>query len=132
MDKQAGQEEYIKLRIKLANEKLQVAKLLFENGEYRDVVSRAYYSMFYATKAFLLSQGQDPSSHKGVDTLFHRFCLIHKSPPVDFAKMLSLMRHARLDADYQEKAQITKQDAKEAIDMAQSFLKEISNLIKFK
>ena len=64
MDKQAGQKEYIKLRIKLAKEKLRVAKLLFENGEYRDVISRAYYSIFYVTKAFLLSHGQDPSSHK--------------------------------------------------------------------
>lgn len=130
MDKQAGQKEYVGLRLKLAKEKLRVARLLFKNAEYRDVVSRAYYSIFYATKAFLLKQGQDPSSHKGVDTLFHKFCAIHNKPSVDFAKILSLMRQARLDADYRENAQITKEDAQEAIDMAQSFLKEIQTLIK--
>ncbi len=130
MDKQTGQKEYVRLRLKLANDKLRVAKLLFENAEYRDTVSRAYYSIFYATKAFLLSKGQDPSSHKGVDTLFHRFCAIHDKPSVDFAKILSLMRQARLNADYRENAQITKQDAREAIDMAQSFLKEIRGLTR--
>ena len=113
MDKQKGQREYIKLRLKLANEKLRVAKLLFKNRKYRDAVSRAYYSIFYAAKALLLSQGQDPSSHKGVDTLFHKFCAIHHKPSVDFAKMLSLMRQARLDADYEEKVLITKNDAQE-------------------
>ena len=130
MDKQKDQKEYIKLRMKLASEKLRVAKLLFKNGEYRDVISRTYYSIFYATKAFLLSRGEDPSSHKGVDVMFHRFCATHKKPAPNFAKILSLMRQARLNADYKEKVHLTKDDAQEAIDMAKSFLKEIRSLIK--
>lgn len=130
MDKQKGKKEYVNLRMRLASEKLRVAKLLFRNEEYRDVISRAYYSIFYATKAFLLNQGQDPSSHKGVDIIFHRFCATHNKPTAEFAKILSLMRQARLNADYKEKVRITKEDAKEAIDMAQSFLKEIRNLLK--
>lgn len=130
MDKQKGRKEYVKLRIKLAAEKLRVAKLLFKNRKYRDAVSRAYYSIFYATRAFLLRYGQDPASHKGVDVLFHRFCATHKRPTADFAKILSLMRQARLDADYKEKVHITKEDAQEAINMARSFLKEIQKLLR--
>jgi uncharacterized protein len=125
-----GKKEYVRLRIKLAQEKIEAADVLTKNRKYRDAVSRAYYAIFYAAKAFLLHQGQEAHSHKGVDILFRRFCIAHKSPEESFAKMLSVMREERLNADYQEKALITKQDAQEAIDMAQSFLKEIRSLLK--
>lgn len=131
MDKQKGRKEYVKLRIRLATDKIRVAKILFKNAEYRDVISRAYYSVYYAAKAFLLSRGEDPSSHRGVDILFHRFCEMHNQPSANAAKILSLMRQSRLNADYREKVHITKEDAQQAIDMAQSFLKEIENIIKF-
>ena len=130
MDKQKGKKEYVKLRIRLARDKIRVAKILLRNAEYRDVISRAYYAIYYAAKAFLLSRGEDPSSHKGVDILFHRLCQMHGKPSVNTAKIFSLMRQAHLNADYKEKVRITKKDAKEAIDMAESFLKEIQSLIK--
>jgi len=130
MDKQKGQKEYVRLRLKLASDKIKVAKLLLKHGKYRDVVSRAYYAIYYAAKALLLHNGQDPHTHKGVDILFRKFCAIHKKPEISFAKMLSVMREMRLNADYKEKVRITKDDAKEAIDMAKSFLKEIRSLIK--
>ncbi len=129
MDKQKGIREYIKLRLRLANQKIRVAEILLKNREYRDVVSRAYYAVYYAAKAFFLSCGEDPSSHKGVDILIHRFAKTRHKPSIDAAKILSLMRRARLDADYKEKVRITKNDAQEAIAMARSFLKEIRSLI---
>ncbi len=129
MDKQKNKKEYIALRLGLAEDKIKVAKLLLDNNEYRDAISRAYYAVFYAAKAFLLSKDQDPSSHKGVDILFRKFCTAHKKPDVSFAKMLSVMREARLNADYKEKTTISFEDAREAIDMAASFIKEIESLI---
>src|SRR3989338_4439790 len=86
MDKQKGKKEYVKLRMRLARDKIRVAKILFKNSEYRDVISRAYYAIYYAAKAFLLSHGEDPSSHKGVDILFHRFCKIYNKPSINAAK----------------------------------------------
>lgn len=130
MDKQKGQKEYVRLRLRLAGDKIKTAKILLKNHKYRDTISRAYYAVYYAAKAFLLSYGQDPHTHKGVDILFRQFCATHKKPEISFAKMLSVMREARLNADYREKVRITKQDAKETIDMARAFLKEIRSLIK--
>ena len=130
MDKQNGKKRYVKIRLRLSAEKLRAAKLLLQNNELRDSVSRAYYCAFYAAKAFLLKHGEDPSSHHGVDVTFHHFCATHKKPSPELARLLSLMRQARLDADYKELAQITKEDAQEAISMAQSFLKEIRSLLK--
>jgi uncharacterized protein (UPF0332 family) len=130
MDKQKGRKEYVRLRIRLARDKIKVAKLLFDNAKYRDVISRCYYAVFYAAKALLLAQGEDPSSHKGVDILFHRFCFTHKQLSENLAKIFSLMRQSRLNADYKEKVRITREDAKEALQMAKSFVKEIQSLLK--
>ena len=129
MDKEK-QSEYVRLRLRLAKEKIKASQLLANNGNYRDAISRAYYAIYYAAKAFLLYHGQDPYSHKGVSVLFHKFCATHKKPDASFAKILSVLQEARLDADYKEKVRLTNRDAKEAIDMAQSFLKEIQRLIK--
>jgi len=115
MDKEKGKKEYIRLRLRLARDKIRVAEILFKNKEYRDVISRAYYSVFYAAKAFLLSRGENPVSHKGTDILFHRLCEIQGKPSIHAAKIFSLMRQARLNADYKEKVRFTKEDAKEAM-----------------
>lgn len=131
MDEQKARQEYVKLRLKLAGDKITAAKILLENHQYRDTVSRAYYAIYYAAKALLLHHGQDPHSHKGVDILFRKFCAAHKRPEIAFAKMFSLMREMRLNADYKEKINIGGEDAQEAIDMAKSFLKEIKSLIKY-
>ena len=129
MEKQQ-QKEYVRLRLKLAKEKIRSAEILLREDSYRDSISRAYYAIYYAAKALLLYHGQDPYTHKGVSVLFHKFCATHKKPDTSFAKMLSILQEARLNADYKEKTHISKDDAKEAIEMAQSFLKEISKLIK--
>ena len=42
---------------KKAERSLHSAKLLFDDGGYDFAVSRAYYSMFYAAEALLLSKG---------------------------------------------------------------------------
>lgn len=130
MDEQKARKEYVKLRLKLARNKITAAKILLENHQYRDTVSRAYYAIYYAAKALLLHHGQDPHSHKGVDILFRKFCATHGKPEIAFAKILSVTREMRLNADYKEKASISAEDARDAINMATSFLKEIISLIK--
>ena len=51
-------------------EALKAAKILFENNELEDAVSRAYYAMFHATKALLFSKNLTPKTHRGTITLF--------------------------------------------------------------
>jgi uncharacterized protein (UPF0332 family) len=63
--------ELSKYRIKDAREKLESAKILFENKKYKDSVSRSYYAMYSAAKALLATKDLDSSKHSGVITLFH-------------------------------------------------------------
>jgi uncharacterized protein (UPF0332 family) len=65
----AKQLESIHLRTDLARDKLELARKLTADGYYNDAVSKAYYAMFYASRALLLAVGQDPHKHTGVVSL---------------------------------------------------------------
>jgi len=56
--------------IQKAEKKLSVAEKLYASGDYEDAVSRAYYAVFHAAQALLLTEGEQAASHKGVVTLF--------------------------------------------------------------
>lgn len=56
--------------MKNAYEKLEAAKTLFENGFYGDAVSRAYYAMFFASKALLAEKDIYPRTHRGLISQF--------------------------------------------------------------
>jgi len=49
---------------------LKAAKALYEREDYDFAVSRAYYSMYYATEAVLLTKGLVFSKHSGVIAAF--------------------------------------------------------------
>lgn len=55
----------INYRLEQADEALNVAQLVFEQGNYRTVVNRAYYAMFYAILALLVPTKQQTSKHHG-------------------------------------------------------------------
>lgn len=46
------------------------AKILIEDKDYESAVSRAYYAMFYAVEALLLTKKMSFSSHKAVISAF--------------------------------------------------------------
>lgn len=53
-----------------AEKALRSAKLLEENGELEDAVSRAYYAMFHAARAILFGKGLKAKTHRGTISLF--------------------------------------------------------------
>ena len=117
-------QEFVKLRFVLAKDKLHSAELLFKEGQYRDAVSRAYYSMFYAAKAVILLKHykeSDPKTHQGVKVLFNKYFVQTEILGKNFSKMFQIVEEARNDADYKEKADIRKEDAQEITDLAANF-----------
>ena len=46
----------IEMLLEKADERIGAAIALFENGYYDDAVSRAYYGMYFAAKALLLTK----------------------------------------------------------------------------
>jgi uncharacterized protein (UPF0332 family) len=56
--------------IQKAQRYLKSAELLLRDGDSESSVSRAYYAMFYAAEAVLLTKGLSFLSHKGVISAF--------------------------------------------------------------
>ncbi len=63
-------ETEVKELIEKAHQSLEAAKLLFDEGFIDFSASRAYYSMFYAVEALLLSQNLFFSKHSAVISAF--------------------------------------------------------------
>lgn len=123
-------QKFIKLRFALARDKIKSACILFKQEQYRDAVSRAYYAMYYAAKALLLTKDVDPKTHKGVGVLLSKYFVKTKVIDQTFNKMFSTAERARTDADYKEEVKITKEDAQKAIDLAEKFVKKMQEVTK--
>ncbi|MFQ5813415.1 MAG: HEPN domain-containing protein [Anaerolineae bacterium] len=51
-----------------SHEDIDTARLLFANGRYKVALTRAYYAIFYAASAMLLSEDIKRSKHSGVQS----------------------------------------------------------------
>jgi uncharacterized protein (UPF0332 family) len=122
--------ESVKPRMVLAEEKLVVAQDLLAAGHYNDVVARAYYAMFYASKALLLAVGEDPIKHTGVITLFGKhFVKVGLTDP-KYGRTLAIAKRLREECDYNERKRATEEEAKLAIADAEDFVHEAQRILE--
>ncbi len=121
--------EHVEARMAMAHDKLELARRIIKDGFYRDVISKAYYAMFYASKALLLELGEDPHKHKGVVSLFdERIAKIGLSAP-KYGALLSDYLKLRIDADYEDEFRATKEKAEDAISKADDFVAEAKKIL---
>ncbi len=64
-----------------AEKYLQTAAILLKTGDYASSISRSFYAMLFATRAALRTRELDPSTHKGVFTLFNEHFLARSHAP---------------------------------------------------
>jgi uncharacterized protein (UPF0332 family) len=107
----------IEYHLEEAQEKLDFAKFLLEGGYFKDAVSRAYYCMYNAARAMLLTKDISPKTHKGLIIKFGE----------EFNKMEENARHY---ATILHKAEDLREMAESAVDDAEIFLKKIREVLK--
>jgi len=119
--------DLVKYRLQNSKEKLGSAKLLLENGKFKDSISRSYYAMYTAARALLATKHLDSSKHSGV---------IER----DLGRILMKGKDLRQDGDYKDfvetsikEAQDQYSDAKKFIDQIEDTLTEfgLSNIASF-
>jgi len=66
------EQELVRYRLGRAQETLDEAALLQEEGHLNAYVHRLYYACFYAVSARLLVEGKSSSKHGGVRALFNK------------------------------------------------------------
>jgi len=122
--------EAVRAWLVLADEKLEVAQKLLDLGYDDDATSRAYYGMFYAAKAALLSIDVDARSHAGVLNQFSQHMI--KTGQVDkkYGRMLALVMQAREASDYSPEISVSHENAEAIVSDAEDFVTEIRTFLK--
>ena len=113
----------------LSSDDLETAQFLCDGKRYRSSISRAYYAMYYATQALLLSQNLDTSTHRGVIKLLGlHFVKTGKITP-NVARLLSDAYDLRQASDYDSDLSENEMAAQSAIENAKKFISEVKIIL---
>ena len=124
--------ELMKYRLDMSKEQLKSSEILLEAGNYKDSISRSYYSMFTATRALLALECIDFSKHTGVISYFQKEYI--KTGLIDkkYSKYLSQAFQIRNNSDYADFFIVSKKDAQEQSEKAKEFHSAIEEYINSK
>mgnify|MGYP001582421629 CR=1 FL=1 len=129
---QEDQTALIQYRIKNAEDTLKQAEVLYNINQYLGVVNRAYYAMFYASLAILLTKGLGSSKHKGVLSLFDKEFVKTGEVDVKWSKILHHGFERRNWSDYDDWATVEQEEADELFKNARNFVQWAQKLLKEK
>jgi uncharacterized protein (UPF0332 family) len=120
----------VKARLRQAQNALDAGQILLSQGLYSDSINRAYYAMFYAVLALLVTRQLGTSKHKGAISLFDREFV----KTGIFSKEMSMWLHhtfeQRLEADYADLIESSLEAASECSVQAENFLRQIKEYLE--
>ena len=120
-----------KYRSETARERLNAARVLLREGFYNDAASKAYFAIHAISRAILILHDVRASTHEGVKTMLSKELIKEaKILPHDFAKKFSQLKALREDVDYEDFITYTREDAEEAIEIAETFIRKVSDVIE--
>lgn len=105
-----------------AEQSIQAAELLLQQGFSSFAASRAYYAMFYAAEALLLSEGLSFSKHSAVIAAFGEHFAKPGLLPAELHRYLIQGFEERQVGDYGTDVEISSRAAGLAIQRARQFL----------
>ncbi len=113
-----------KARRSLAN-----ARLSFDAGDFDFAASRAYYAMFYAAEAALLSRGLEFAKHGSVIAEFNRHFVKEGRVPEKHGLALRTAFEQRLVGDYMFSEPFPRATAAVLLEAARSFLDDVGDYL---
>lgn len=117
-------------RFEKAKEALKDGILAFKNNSLKVSANRAYYAVLHAIRSLLILKGIDPVTHDGAKTMFSFHFIKTKLLPLETLKIFNHLLLLRRDVDYGDFEEIDKEDAKTALEKAESFINIIEPLRK--
>ncbi len=115
--------------LSLSAGKLAEAKDLLRLEHWRGTVSSAYFAMFYAAKAALVSVGVDVQKHKGIGSNLSEHFVKTGLLDQDYNRLLMQAMRAREISDYDPHETITEAGAQQAVANAEKFVEAIKKVI---
>ena len=121
--------ENMKLLLEKANESLQAAKSLFDDGHYGFSASRSYYTMFYAAEAVLLHRDLQFSKHSAILSAFNKEFVKEGIFPASIFKSLQKGFELREEGDY-GLIPVEKEEGERIIEETQVFLQTMRDFLR--
>lgn len=118
--------ELMHYRLNMAKERLDSAKILLDNGHFKDSIGRSYYAIFTSIRALLAIDGVDFSKHTGVISYFQRNYIKTGTFDKKYSKYVSQAFQIRNNTDYADFFLVTQNDAQEQYERAV----ELNDVIK--
>lgn len=113
--------------VEKAESRLDTAEFPLKNGKYVTAVSEAYYAMFHAAKALLLTEESRPRTHAGTATGLGN--LFQGRMDRELLAEFSRVRQLREDVDYEIDTDIDRETASDAVATADRFLSEATDVL---
>ena len=124
--------ELSRYRFETSLEALADARLMYENGRYKNALNRGYYAIFHAIRAVNALTGFDSSKHSGVIAYFNQNYVKSEIFPKELSKIIRLASENREKADYLDFYIASKEEAEKQIQRAEEFLKWIERFLREK
>jgi len=124
------QKQEIALYIETAKEMLQASRVLLENDFYTSAINRAYYAVFYAANALLLTKEISQGKHSGVISAFRQHFIKTGVIAPEYSQIYGRLMEDRHESDYEIEAAIDKQDAESNLMDAERFVQEVQQWLK--
>ncbi|WP_026523032.1 HEPN domain-containing protein [Butyrivibrio sp. VCB2001] len=121
--------ELAKYRFETSLEDLIDAKLMLNNGRYKNALNRGYYSIFHAIKAICALDGFDSSRHSGVISHFNQNYVKTEIFPKELSKIIRSASENREKADYLDFFIASKEEAEKQIERAERFSSAIKKYL---
>jgi len=112
-----------------SSERLAVAQSLYNNAYYEDAVSRAYYAMFFAARALLLTQNISPKTHRGVITAVSERFVKTGLLSHNIWEFLAAGETIREEADYSSERRIDRIRSYTTLEHAKVFVETCSQIL---
>jgi uncharacterized protein (UPF0332 family) len=115
--------------IEKAYSSLNAARLLWDEGYTDFATSRAYYAMFYAAEALLMSKGLSFSSHSAVTAAFGKEFAKTGLIPLKFHRYFLDAERLRNVGDYDIGPSIAPEKGSEVLQKAEEFLQIVQQFL---
>ncbi len=121
---------YLRLRMAGAEETMEEARLLLDNGHLRGAVNRLYYACFYMVTALLFTAQLHSAKHSGVRSLFVRHWIRTGRLPVETGDFYQRLFERRHKGDYHDLAVFEREDVEGWFEEARAFMDQLSGEIE--
>lgn len=114
-------------RLEQAEQCVQSAKLLAENGDYKGAANRSYYAIFHSMRSVLALERVDFAKHSGVSSYFRRKYIRTGIFDTELSDIIREAFEVRGSSDYDDYFLISKEEVREQIRNAEFFCAQIKN-----